>query len=294
MDVDVLLDEGFLKNLEKLKMVTRKGVKGPERGEHKSWRSGEGLEFLDYRKYQPGDDLRYVDWSVYGRLDKLFIKLFHAEENQTIHVLLDMSRSMGAGTPPKIINGKKLAAALSYISLANQDKVSVMTFQDRIVDLSPIVKGKRHYAKILNTLHRLTPEGKTDFNAAVTEYATLSKSPGIAIIISDLFDPKGYQDGLKALTYRNFDLNLVQILDREELAWSQVGTFILRDIETGDIKRTAVDAGLLQQYQQRMQTFLTEIRQFCSNYGVNYYLYDTSVPFEEFIVDYVTKGTVFR
>jgi len=74
--MDSFLDEGFLKNLEKLKLVTRKGVKGPERGEHKSWHSGEGLEFLDYRKYQPGDDLRYVDWSVYGRLDKLFIKLF--------------------------------------------------------------------------------------------------------------------------------------------------------------------------------------------------------------------------
>jgi uncharacterized protein (DUF58 family) len=292
--LETFLDEGFLKNLEKLRMVTRKGIKGPERGEHKSWHSGEGLEFLDYRKYQPGDDLRYVDWSVYGRLDKLFIKLFHAEENQMIHILLDMSRSMGAGTPPKEINAKKLAAAMSYISLANLDKVNLIAFADTIIDMSPVVKGKRKYSKVLNYLFGLTSDGETDVNACLSEYASICKQPGIAIVVSDLFDPKGYQDGLKALTYRNFDVNLVQILDHEELAWSQTGTLILRDIETGEIRKTSVDAMLLERYQQRVETFLTGIRQFCSNYGINYYLYDTQVPFEEFLVDYVTKGAVFR
>ena len=84
--LDSFLDETFLRQLETLKLLTTKGIRGPYRGEHKSWKSGEGLEFLDYRTYQPGDDLRYVDWSVYGRFDKFFVKLFHAEENQTVHV----------------------------------------------------------------------------------------------------------------------------------------------------------------------------------------------------------------
>ncbi len=288
------LDDGFLKNLEKLKLVTRKGVKGPERGEHKSWHSGEGLEFLDYRNYQPGDDLRYVDWSVYGRLDKLFIKLFHAEENQTIHILLDMSRSMHAGNPNKALNAKRLAAAMSYISLASQDKVHVVSFGERMKDSSPLVKGKRRYASILSYLMPLEPAGATDLNTSLTEYASTCRRPGIAIVISDMLDPKGYEEGLKALAYRNFDVNVVQVLEREELSWTQTGNFILQDVETGELRRTSVDMAMVEQFRQRVHAFLTGIHEFCNNFGLHYYLYDTQVPFEEFLVDYVTRGTVFR
>lgn len=292
--MDDFLDAGFLKNLEKLKMVTRKGVKGPERGEHKSWHSGEGLEFLDYRTYQPGDDVRYVDWSVYGRLDKLFIKLFHAEENQTIHILVDTSRSMDAGTPNKALSAKRLAAAISYISLASQDKVHIMAFGDRMRGASPLVKGKRRYARLLSYLLPLAPHGQTDVNSSLTDYANTCRRPGIAVVISDLLDPKGYADGLKALAYRNFDVNVVQVLDREELAWKQTGNFVMRDIETGEERRTSVDMALLERYQQRVQAFLDGIREVCEKFGMHHYLYDTQVPFEEFLVDYVTRGTVFR
>lgn len=292
--MESFLDEGFLKNLEKLKLVTRKGVKGPERGEHRSWHSGEGLEFLDYRNYQPGDDLRYVDWNVYGRLDKLFIKLFHAEENQTIHLLLDMSRSMLSGNPDKALNAKRLAAAISYISLASQDKVHMMSFGDGMKDVSPMVKGKRRYARILNYLMPLEPSGTTDLNTSLTEYAATCRRPGIAIVISDMLDPKGYEDGLKALAYRNFDVNVVQVLEREELSWNQTGTFILQDVETGDVKRTSIDMAMVARFRQRVQDFLTGIREFCDTFGIHYYLYDTQVPFEEFLVDYVAKGTAFR
>jgi uncharacterized protein (DUF58 family) len=292
--MDSFIDESFLKNLEKLKIITKKGIKGPERGEHKSWHSGEGLEFLDYRNYQVGDDLRYVDWSVYGRLDKLFIKLFHAEENQTVHILLDMSRSMGAGTPSKADSAKRIAAAVSYICLSNLDKISMAAFTDKIVEISPIVRGKRKYSKVLNYLLSLAPEANTDVNACLTEYASICKHPGIAIVISDLFDPKGYQDGLKSLTYRDFDVSLIQVLDHEELFWSKIGTFILQDVETGEKKVTSVNESLLERYHKQVATFISNIKSFCSNYGINYYVYDTSILFEEFLIDYLTKGKIFR
>ena len=288
------VDEKFLKQLEKLKIVTKKGVKGPERGEHKSWRSGEGLEFLAYRKYQPGDDLRYVDWSVYGRLDKLFIKLFHAEENQTIHLLLDTSRSMGSGNPPKDISAKKIAAAVGYIGLANFDKITLMAFSDKIVEMRSPVRGKRKYPEVLNFLLSVVPDANTDVNACLSEYASICKYPGIALVISDLFDSKGYQDGLKALTYRNFDIHLIQVLDHEEIFWSQTGTFVLRDVETGEKKVTFLDKRLLELYRKRVNSFLSDIHNFCSNYGIHHYLYDTGVPFEDFLIDYLTKGAILR
>jgi len=109
---DTFLDDDFLKKLEKIKIITKRGFRSPNKGGHRSVQSGEGIEFLDYRKYQVGDDLRYVDWSVYGRMDKLFIKLFHAEENQSIHILMDVSRSMDWGDPSKAVCARKLRQLL--------------------------------------------------------------------------------------------------------------------------------------------------------------------------------------
>ncbi len=292
--MDSFIDEKFLKNLEKLKLVTKKGVKGPERGEHKSWHSGEGLEFLDYRKYQPGDDLRYVDWSVYGRLDKLFIKLFHAEESQTVHILMDMSRSMGSGNPPKVLSAKKIAATISYICLSNLDKIVMMAFADKVFDIRPSVRGKRKYSRVINYLLSLTPSDTTDINTSLAEYASICKHPGIAIVISDLFDPKGYQDGFKALTYRDFDINLIQVLDHEEIFWSKTGAFMLRDVETGERRRTSVDPFLLERYRKTVNTFLSDINRFCGNYGIHHYIHDTSIVFEDFLIDYLIKGVIFR
>ena len=294
VDVDSFIDEDFLNRLEKLKIITKKGVKGPEKGDHSAKQTGEGLEFLDYRKYHPGDDLRYVDWSVYGRLDKLFIKLFHAEENQTVHILLDMSRSMGFGSPPKHISAKKIAAAVSYIALSSLDKTGMMSFADEVLEHRPPVRGRRKYPDLLNFLLSLKPAGGTDLDRCLTQYASICKNPGIAIIISDLFDEKGYQDGLLALTHRNFDIHLVQVLDHEELFWTKTGNLLLTEIETGQRKATFLDKSLLESYRQTVERFLSDIQHYCSRYGINYYLHDTRIPFEDFLIDYLTKETIFR
>ena len=102
------------------------------------------------------------------------------------------------------------------------------------------------------------------------------------------------EEGLKALAYRNFDVNVVQVLEREELSWTQTGSFILEDVETGELRRTSVDMAQVEQFRKRVQAFMTGIHDFCQSFGMHYYLYDTQVPFEEFLVEYVTKGTAFR
>ena len=293
-ELDSFIDETFLKQLEKLKLITQKGVKGPFRGEHKSWRSGEGQEFLDYRNYQAGDDLRYVDWSVYGRFDKLLVKLFHAEENQTIHFLLDTSRSMRFGSPAKLIGAKRIAAAVSYIGLSNLDRITLTAFADTLIDSKPPVRGKRKYADVLNFLHLLEADKATNINRSLSEYAALSKYPGIVLVLSDLFDPAGCRDGLRALSYRNFDVHLIQVLDHEELFWSQTGSLALQDMESSDKKVSFIDRDLATRYHQRVQDFLAEIKTFCDEHAVNHYVYDTSVPFEDFLIGYLTKGAIFR
>jgi len=294
MDTETFLDEDFLRKLEKLKIVTRKSTRSPQRGEHRSWQSGEGLEFLDYRKYHPGDDLRYVDWSVYGRLDKLFIKLFHAEKGQTAHILMDMSRSMGSGNPPKEIAAKKIAAALSYICLANLDKTGLMAFNEKIVDIKTPARGRNRFPEVLKFLLSLDTSSQTNVNSCLEEYASICKNPGIAIIISDLFDSKGYEDGLKALAYRNFDINLIHVLDHEEMSWSKTGNLLLHEAETGDKKVTFVDKQLVALYQKKIDAYISGIKSYCAHYDINYYLCNTSIPFEETLTDYLSTGALFR
>ena len=287
-NLDSFIDEAFLKKLEKLKIITKKRGKGPEKGDHKAFRTGDGLEFLDYRKYNPGDDLRYVDWSVYGRLDKLFIKLFHAEESQTVHILLDMSRSMGFGSPPKYLSAKKIAAAVSYICLSNLDKAGMISFAETILHQRPPVRGKKTYPETLSFLLSLKPSGKTDLNGCLAHYASICKNPGIAIIISDLFDPKGYEDGLLALTHKKFDIHLVQVLDQEERFCAKSGNLLLTEIETGERKATFIDTALLKRYREKVDSYLSAIQSYCSRYGINYYLHETNNPFEDFLMDYLT------
>jgi hypothetical protein len=292
--LDSFIDGEFLKQLEKLKIVSRKSTRNPRRGEYRSWQSGEGFEFLDFRKYHLGDDLRYVDWSVYGRLNKLFIKLFHAEKGQTAHILLDISRSMDSGTPSKDITAKKIAAALSYICLSNLDKTGLMAFNNHIVKIKPPARGKKQYLEVLKFLLALRPSDQTNVNGSLKAYAASCKNPGIAIIISDFFDPQGYQDGLKALAYRDFDINLIQVMDHEELHWSKIGHLLLNECETGEKKVTFVDKNLLELYRKKINEFIAGIKSYCGHYGMNYFLCDTRIPFENLITDYLTKGALFR
>jgi len=293
-NMESFLDEEFLRKLEKLKILAQRGRKGPTKGEHISWRSGASLEFLDYRKYQVGDDFRYIDWNVYGRLDKLFLKLFRAEEDLNVHILIDTSRSMGTGNPLKDIYAKKIAAALSYIGLANLDRVGITSFSDSLGETQSPERGRSVYINLLKYLNSLRPDGRTDFNRCLTEYASNTKRPGMAIILSDLLDPDGIDKGLESLRHKRFDIALLQIFDREELLPSLNGYLTLREVETGETKKITLDEPLLELYREKIRGFLGDIRDLCLLNGVDYYLVDTGLSFEDFLFDYLTATTVFH
>src|ERR1700733_276057 len=123
-----LLDPEFLHKLEQLELVSRRIFVGRMKGERKSKRRGSSVEFAEHRNYTFGDDLRHIDWNVYGRLDKLFLKLFLEEEDLHVYTLLDSSLSMDFGSPTKLRYGKQVAAALSFIGLVNHDRVMLDTF----------------------------------------------------------------------------------------------------------------------------------------------------------------------
>jgi uncharacterized protein (DUF58 family) len=259
-----------------------------------SWRSGPSLEFLDYRKYQLGDDFRYVDWNVYGRLDKLFIKLFKAEENQDIHTLLDISRSMAFGSPPKETYAKKILATLSYIGLTQMDNIHITTFSDGLDDSMVPVKTGLAYSKILDFLVSIQVKGKTRFNASLVQYAETHSPRGIAIILSDLMDPDGFETGLEALRHAGFDISVIQVLDHQEIVPSDTGNRVLKEIEASEKLNLTIDRSILTLYHKKFQDFLSRIQVFCLDNHMDYYLWDTSVLFEDRLLEYITSSQFFR
>src|SRR6478672_2309975 len=147
---DLLLDPAFMARLDQLDVMSRKLLAGKMKGERRSKRRGQSVEFADYRNYVVGDDLRFIDWNIYARLDRLFLKLFLEEEDLSLYVLLDVSKSCDSGNPSKAIYLKRVAAALGYIGLVNYNRVTIAAMADGIVADTGGLRGRRRVAQMLD------------------------------------------------------------------------------------------------------------------------------------------------
>src|SRR5437667_6515109 len=136
-----LLAPDFLRRLESLELVSKKVLAGRMKGDRLSRRKGRGSEFADYRPYAVGDDLRFLDWNLFGRLEKLFLRLFLEEEDLNVHLLIDTSASMDFGSPTKLRYAKQVAAALGFVGLTNLDRVAISTIGGETVQRSPVYRG---------------------------------------------------------------------------------------------------------------------------------------------------------
>jgi uncharacterized protein (DUF58 family) len=285
-----LFDSEFLHKLEYLKLVARRIHRGQMRGEHTTVKRGTSLEFSDHRNYQSGDDFRYIDWNVFSRLDRLFVKIFTAEEDLTIHILLDNSFSMNVGIPPKIDYAKRVGAALGYVGIANLDRVGVTSFGEGLRDSLPPHRSRNHLFSIFNYFKRAEPRGRTDLNRSLRDYALRSKRPGLAIVISDLLDEGGFEEGLKALAYGRFDVVLIQLIDESEIEPQESGALKLVDVETGSAKRVTVDKELLEAYRRKVGEYFLRIEKFCLDHHIEYLRASTLIPFEDLILKYLRQG----
>src|SRR5438477_9127608 len=160
---DLLLDPAFMARLDQLDVMSRKLLVGKMKGERRSKRRGQSVEFADFRNYVVGDDLRFIDWNVYGRLDRLFLKLFLEEEDLSLYVLVDVSKSCDYGDPHKALYLKKVAASLGYIGLVNYNRVNVIAMAEGIVAETGAMRGRRRVAPMLDFIGKLEPTGASNF-----------------------------------------------------------------------------------------------------------------------------------
>jgi uncharacterized protein (DUF58 family) len=252
-DLDTtVFDEAFLRQLERLLLLMRSPVRGGLKGGRRSVKRGQSVEFADYREYALGDDLRQLDWNVYARLEKLFVKLFIEEEDVTVTLLLDASASMASGRPEKLLFAKRAAAALGYIALASEDRVTVSVIAGRTSRRRGGLRGSGRVFRLLSDLSSVEPAaGPTDLVAAARHAAAQLTGRGVVVLLSDLLDPAADRV-IRELAATGSELVIIHVLSPDELDPALEGDLRLVDSETGDRVDVTADLGTLDAYKTRL------------------------------------------
>jgi uncharacterized protein (DUF58 family) len=278
-----VFDEAFLRQLERLTLLTRKAVHGGMKGARRSVKRGQSVEFTDYRDYSLGDDLRALDWNLYARLEKLFIKLFIEEEDVTVHILLDASASMDGGAPDKLLFGKRAAAALAYVGLASYDRVNMAVLQGRVARRFPAVRGTGRVFQVLADLSGIKPStGTTDLAGAVRHYAAQITQRGPLILLSDLFDPNA-ERAISELASTRCDVAILHTLSADELDPPLEGDLRLVDKETGEGIDITADLFTLDAYRARLASWQAQLDQVSTKRRVAYVPTPTTLPLADLV-----------
>lgn len=291
-------DGAFLLKLERLALLSRRPVTGQNPGPRRSTSHGASVEFADFRDYASGDDFRRIDWNAYARLDRLFLRLYRAEQMTTLSLFLDHSSSMSFGEPTKALAAARMAAIFSFVALQNYDRVVVVGWSEKIDHRLPVQAGKRTIPQVWRFIadvmgERSTPStnhdttsaalgrnisttvadrlsgirGVTDF-AALQDYARSHSGPGLAIVLSDFLTDTHWRAGLRALRGRGQEVSIVQILSPEELHPQLRGDWNLRDAETGAEVEVTISPRLLRRYQEELAAYTATIRDFCRRHDM--------------------------
>ena len=282
-----------MRKLEYLAIVSKR-FSGQFKAERRSKKLGSGLEFADYRGYVAGDDFRHLDWKTYLRLGRLLLRLYEEEEDLPIYLFVDCSQSMAYGSPSKIDYARKVAAALCYIGLANLDRVTVVAYADGIRNEMSPQRGKNQIFRVFQFLAEVTTGGETNGREAFKMFCTGSRRRGLAVVISDFFDPTGFEYGLDMLRYYRHDVFVLQVAAHEDVDPRVRGQIQLVDSENHQSQELTVTPTLVDAYRKEMDRYSEEIRRHCLKYQLGYVRTVTEFPFEELILQVFRQGRFLR
>lgn len=280
-----LFDEAFQRKLEYLAVASRRLFAGRMRAERRTRIAGSGIEFADHRPYTPGDDLRALDWSVYGRTERLLVKRFEEEEDLTIAIVLDVSASMGFGGRARFDHARRLAAAMAYLSLSNLDRVTMVAVSTKVVRRLPPARGRGQIFKVFEFLRGLEPSGETALSEAGRTLGAELKRRGVAIVVSDLYDPAGFERGINALRYQKFEPMVIHVTDARDADPGARGDVLLVDTETGDGREVTLTPALVARFRDAHAHWRHEVEGFCKARRVAYAQADVEGALEEQVLN---------
>lgn len=275
-------DGAFLRKLDRLSLALRRPMPGPVAGPRRSPRHGASVEFADFRDYSPGDDFRRIDWNALARLDRLFLRLYTAEEMTTVTLCLDHSPSMRFGEPSKALTAARLAAVMAYIALQGDDRVGVAAWGDRVDTYVPPQGGRTAIPRVWQAIATAAeaPGATTDCTALRT-LSAFRRGGGLSIVFSDFLTDTDWRAGLRSLRGSMQEVSVVQILAPEELNPTLRGDWKLRDAESGREVEVTISPRLLRRYEEELTAHTTALREFCRRQGMAFVQLPSSISLEE-------------
>jgi uncharacterized protein (DUF58 family) len=305
--VDDLIDGRLMARLDRLDVMSRKIFAGKVQGERRSRRRGISVEFADFRPYVHGDDLRFVDWNIYGRLDRLFLKVFLEEEDLSLQIVVDASASMRWGNPDKFVFAQRLAMSLGYIGLVNHNRVSLVAYGSAArgggIQRLSNMRGRRRTSEMGRWIIGLDPAPNprdpdlgpvVGFEDAMRSIALSRQGRGVMVILSDFLLKEGYEKGLRYLAGGGYDVYAMQILSPEEIdpaAHGVAGDLKLVDVEDRSESEVTITPTLLKTYRDRLNAYCTKLRDFCVRRGITHVLVESAIDMDALLLDYLrTRG----
>ncbi len=287
------LDE--LRWLRNLFFASRHVVEGQYAGRHSSSQRGHSVEFSDYRQYMPGDEMGDIDWKIYGRSDRLFVKLFEQQSDMTVNLLVDASASMtyaghqGNGSS-KFDHACRMASAIGFLTAKQQDKVSFSLAQGGLGEAIRSRGGLKHFCDILRTMEAAKPGGEANLPEALRQLANMIARRGVLIVFSDLLDDNLSEvfDAMSIFLHHGGEVIVFHVLHAEEMALPDVADALFIDSESGGRVRLNV-ADVRQAYDEKLQQFLARCEAGCRGRGMDYNLVPTSQHYTEALSEYLFR-----
>ncbi|QDT71702.1 DUF58 domain-containing protein [Lacipirellula limnantheis] len=283
----MLTDPAFIRRLDSLYLLARKVLGGSLQADRKTQQRGTGITFADYSEYYHGADYRAIDWRVYARFETLVIKLFELEEDATVYLLVDSSRSMES----KYLYARKLGAALGYIALRSLDRLAVYGLADRLNPLLDVCRGGAKTLEFLRALDAAeTFGGDTDLTACAKVFQARHRRRGLVIVLSDFLFPGGFEEGLRYLQYHNHEVFCLQVQDDNDVRCDWKGDLELECVETAQRKRVTITPREARRYEQAVAEWNESLRACCARTGIGLASTSTAPPFESVIQDILRRG----
>ena len=281
-------EDDFLKKLEYLHVVSKRAFVGQSRADRLAPKRGRGLEFADHRGYTPGDDFRQIDWKAYKRLGRLLLRLFDEEQDLPIYLFIDSSQSMRE--PAKFDQARRIAAALCYIGLAHLDRVTMLPFDKTVGQETQPGRGKGRIFRVFEMLEQMETSGATDLRETFVKFAARPRQMGLAVVISDFLDPRGFEPGLKMLASMGHDVFVVHVASQMDRDPGAMGEVRFVDAETGELRDVDVTPVLSKAYGEAWEAHATDLQHFCGRYNLGYVRADAEVPFDQIVLKTFRKG----
>jgi uncharacterized protein (DUF58 family) len=277
-----------LRRVERLSLQAGRALRGnPSSGEHLSRRQLPATIFSDHRPYTSGDDVRYVDWNAYARQDHVLLRLGEAEQDVHVHLLVDASRSMTLGSPPRLRLALQLAGALGYLALAHSDRLQVVPFGPEAMRPFGPAQGKAHSIELLRYIERITPQPATLLAAVAQQHAMRNPQGGIMVICSDLLSPDSLDEALRPLAPPRWQTVVVHLVDQGELRPELQGPLELEDSETGQRLALTLDDETLAAYRRSVAEWREGLGRICARRGATYAPVMSHWPLERQVVPYL-------